>query len=51
MQNQKNVAPKSGEVEESGDPDVKSATKSPPGASTETANAAPPDIKNDTGHH
>ena len=46
MQNEKNVAPKSGEVEP--DPDVKRPSKPAELEGGET-NAAPPDIKNGTG--
>jgi hypothetical protein len=51
MQTEKNVAPKSGELETVIDPDAKSSTKSPPGENTETASAAPPDISDKNGHH
>ena len=47
MQTEKNVAPKSGEVEP--DPDVKRASKPAESEGGETTNAAPPDIKNGTG--
>ena len=47
MQNEKNVAPKSDEVEP--DPDVKRSSKPAESEGGETTNAAPPDIKNGTG--